>query len=142
MPVLTIIVMLYEIRLIVSKPGSDSPTKEHYIADALLHGEAEKTGYELYPNTDVDVISVCRSDIKEIVNAKEEDKPFFKATVIDVVTDDLGREKEMKYQMLVCAKDIADATSIMTEHLKQGYDMRLDAIRRVKILDYIQQGQG
>lgn len=133
--------MLYEIKLSVEKTldsGEQKTVKEHYICDAELHGDAEKTGFELYPNLQIDVFAVFRSDIKEIINEKEDDKPFYKATVIDVQTDlDTGKEKELKYQMLVCASDIVEATAIMNEYLKQGYDMRLDGIRRVKILDYI-----
>ncbi len=135
--------MLYEIKVNVEKPddgGEMKVHKEHYILDAELHGEAEAAGYQLYDGMrgEVDVVAVFRSDIKEIVNNKEENKPFFKATVVDVTTDiDTGKEKEMKYSMLVCAKDIVEATDLMQEQLKQGYDMRLDAIRRVKILDYL-----
>ncbi len=133
--------MLYEIKLKVEKTldsGEQKEVKEHYIVDAELHGEAETKGYELYPNMTVDVTAVFRSDIREIVNEKEDDKSFFKATVIDVFTDlDTGKEKETKYQMLVCAENIVEATNIMNQHLEQGYDMRLDGIKRVKILDYI-----
>lgn len=134
--------MLYEIKINVEKPdieGEMKLQKEHYILDAELHGEAEAAGYQLYDGMkgEVDVVAVFRSDIKEIVNEKAEDKPFFKATVVDVTTDDAGKEKELKYFMLVCAKDIVEATDLMQEQLKQGYDMRLDAIRRVKILDYL-----
>lgn len=137
--------MLYEIKLNAEKTldsGEQKKVREHYIVDAELHGEAEKIGYELYPNLSIDVFAVYRSDIAEIVNEKEDDKPFFKATVIDVSTDlDSGKEKELKYQMLVCAKDIVEATAIMNEYMKQGYDMRLDGIKRVKIIDYIKHGQ-
>lgn len=133
--------MLYEIKLSVEKTldsGEQKMVKEHYICDAELHGEAEKIGFELYPSQQIDVFAVFRSDIHEIVNEKEDDKPFYKATVIDVQSDlDTGKEKELKYQMLVCASDIVEATAIMNEYIKQGYDMRLDGIRRVKILDYI-----
>lgn len=128
--------MLYEIKLNVSK--EDKIIKEHYILEAVNHGDAEKIGYEIYPTgTDIDVFAVFRSDIKEIVNNKEVDKPYFKATVIDIFTDDSGKEKETKYQMLVCAADIMEATTYMESYLKQGYDMRLDAIRKVKIVDYL-----
>ena len=84
------------------------------------------------------MFSVARSDIREIINEKEEDKPFFKATVIDVFTDDeTGKEKETKYYMLVCAENVVEATLLVNEYLKQGYNLRLDGIKRVKILDYI-----
>ena len=135
--------MLYEIKLKVVKTldsGETKEVKEHYILDAELHGEAEARGYELYPGQEIDVFAVFRSDIREIVNDKEDDKPYYKATVIDVFEDqDTGKEKETKYQMLVCAGDIVEATELMNEYLGQGYNMRLDAIRRIKIVDYLKQ---
>lgn len=132
--------MLFETKITVVKTlpsGEEKDTKEHYILDAELYAEAEKAMYELYPGQSIDVSAIFRSDVREIINEKEEDKPFFKATVVDVVTDDSGKEKETKYQLLVCAEHVAEATELVNKHLRQGYDMRLDAIRRVKILDYL-----
>lgn len=134
--------MLYEIKLKVVRPnntGEEKEFKEHYILDAETHGDAEAVGYKLYPDHTVDVFAVFRSDIHEIINEKEDDKPFFKATVVDIMTDDNGKEKEMKYQMLVCAKDITEANAIISEYLRQGYNMRLDSLRRIKIVDYLKQ---
>lgn len=133
--------MLYESKIKVEKilnNGEQKEVKEHFILDAETFAEAEEITASQYPNNNFDVFAVFRSDIKEIVNQKEDDKPFFKATVCDITTDDLGKEKEIKYSVLVCATDIIDATNFMHEYLKQGYDMRLDGIRRVKIVDYIQ----
>lgn len=133
--------MLFEAKLRVEKnldSGEQKEVREHYIMDAELFAEAEKMMFELYPNQTIDVFSVARSDIREIINEKEEDKSFFKATVIDVFTDDeTGKEKETKYYMLVCAENVVEATLLVNEYLKQGYNLRLDGIKRVKILDYI-----
>lgn len=133
--------MLFETKLKVEKTmpsGETKEVKEHYILDAEKFGEAEKIAYELYPgNKTCDVFLVMRSDIREIINQKEEDKPFFKATVIDVFVDDSGKEKETKYHMLICAENLVEATNLVNEYLKQGYDLRLDGIKRVKIVDYI-----
>lgn len=131
--------MLFEAKLKVVKTldYGAKEVKEHYILDAELFAEAEQKMFELYPNMEIDVFSVFRSDIKEIINQKEEDKPFFKATIIDVFVDDSGKEKETKYFMLVCAKDVVEATLLVNEYLKQGYNLQLDGIKRVKIVDYI-----
>lgn len=132
--------MFFEAKLKVEKTLNSGEVKEvteHFILDAELFGEAEKIMYEEYPNHKVDVFAVYRSKIKEIINQKEDDKPFFKATVIDIFTDDSGKEKETKYEVLVCAASVAEATNITLEYLKQGYDLRLDEIKRVKIVDYI-----
>lgn len=133
--------MFYEIKLKrkgINAKGEEKEIKEHFILDAETHGDAETQGYALYEGTEVDVFAVFRSGYYEIVNEKEDDKPFFKATVIDTFTDDNGKEKEIKYAMLVCAADLTQAHDIMKEYLKQGYDnMRLDEIKRTKITDYI-----
>lgn len=131
--------MFYEIKLKVQKENAKGEMKEvteHYITDVELFAEAEQKGMELY-NNDCDVFSVIRSKIKEIVNGKQEEKPFFKATVTDTFTDDEGNEKDSKYFVLVCAKDIPEANKIMDEYLNQGFDMKLDGIVRTKILDVI-----
>ncbi|PWB11821.1 DUF4494 domain-containing protein [Paramuribaculum intestinale] len=133
--------MFFEAKLRVEKTldtGEQKEVKEHYIMDAELFAEAEKMMFELYPNQKIDVFSIGRSDIREIINDKEDDKPFFKATVIDVFTDDeTGKEKETKYYMLVCAENTVEATLLVNEYLKQGYNLRLDGIKRVKIIDYL-----
>lgn len=133
--------MFFEAKLRVEKTldtGEQKEVKEHYIMDAELFAEAEKMMFELYPNQKIDVFSIGRSDIREIINEKEDDKPFFKATVIDVFTDDeSGKEKETKYYMLVCAENTVEVTLLVNEYLKQGYNLRLDGIKRVKIIDYL-----
>lgn len=132
--------MFYEIKLKVEKENSKGEMKEvieHFITDVVLFAEAEKKGFEQY-NGYCDVISITRSNVVEIVNEKEEGKPFYKATLIDIFIDDNGNEKETKYYNLVCAKDITEANRLMQEHMRQGLnDMRLDAIQKTKIIDLI-----
>lgn len=131
--------MFYEIKLKVEKENSKGEMKEvieHFITDVELFAEAEAKGLEQY--VDCDVISITRSKAVEIVNEKEEDKPFYKATLIDIFIDDNGNEKGTKYYNLVCAKDITEANRLMQEHMRQGLnDMRLDGIVKTKIMDLI-----
>ena len=131
--------MFYEIKLKVEKENSKGEMKEvveHFITDVGLFDEAEAKGLEQYVGCDV--ISITRSNVVEIVNEKEEGKPFYKATLIDIFIDDNGNEKETKYYNLVCAKDITEANRLMQEHMRQGLnDMRLDAIQKTKIIDLI-----
>lgn len=131
--------MFYEIKLKVEKENSKGEMKEvveHFITDVGLFAESEAKGLEQY--VDCDVISITHSKVVEIVNEKEEDKPFYKATLIDIFIDDNGNEKETKYYNLVCAKDITEANRLMQEHMRQGLnDMRLDAIQKTKIIDLI-----
>ena len=130
--------MFYEIKLKVEKENSKGEMKEvieHFITDVVLFAEAN--GLEQY-NGNCDVISITRSNVVEIVNEKEEGKPFYKATLIDIFIDDNGNEKETKYYNLVCAKDITEANRLMQEHMRQGLkDMRLDGIVKTKIMDLI-----
>lgn len=139
--------MFYEIKLKVEKENSKGEMKEvieHFITDVGLFAEAEANGLEQYNgncdeyNGNCDVISITRSKVIEIVNEKEEGKPFYKATLIDIFIDDNGNEKETKYYTLVCAKDITEANRLMQEHMIQGLkDMRLDGIVKTKIIDLI-----
>ena len=87
--------MFYEIKLKVEKENGKGEKKEvieHFITDVELFAEAEAKGLEQY-NGDCDVFSITRSNVVEIVNEKEEDKPFYKATLIDIFIDDNGNEK-------------------------------------------------
>ena len=132
--------MLYEIKMTVpqvNEKGETKTVREHYILEAETHGDAEVQGYAMYEGQETDVIAVFRSKIREIVNDKEEEKPFFLATVTDTFTDDSGAEKELSYQMLVCASNLLEATRMMEEYMKQGYDMTVNALRKTMIKDYI-----
>ena len=132
--------MFYEIKLKVEKEnakGEMKEVKEHFITDVDLFCEAEARGLELY-NGESDVFSIIRSKVKEIVNSKEEDKPFFKATLIDIFVNDDGSEKENPYPVLVCATDLNEANKLIEEYMRQGLqDFRLDGIVKTKILDVL-----
>lgn len=131
--------MFYETRIKSTKKdekGKEKEVTEKFITQDELFSGVEAKGLELY-NGECDVTDIKRSKITEIINAKEEDKPFFKATLVDTFTDDEGVEKETKYNVLVCAKDVEEATKLMLEHMKQGYDMKLDGIVKTNILDLI-----
>lgn len=117
--------------------GELKQVSEHCIIDGCeLFAEVEAKALEEF-GAECDVFAITRSKIKEIVNQKDIDKPFFKATVVDVYTDDNGEEKESSYQVLVCGKNVAETTKIIEEYLKTGFDMRLDGIVKTKILDLL-----
>lgn len=131
--------MFYELKVKVTREnakGEPKQVSERYIMDCELFAEVEAKAFEEFGN-DADVFFIARSKIKEIVNQKEICNPFFKATVVDVITDDEGEEKELKEVVLVCAKNIADATKKMEEYLRQGFNMKLDGIVKTKILDLL-----
>lgn len=140
--------MYYEVKLSVEKEVPCKPSKagatacelkqvnEHYICECENALETYYKANELY-NNKCEVYSITASKIKEIVNTKTEDKPFFKATIVDIYLDGAGEEKEQKSAVLVCATDVKDATKIMEDYLKQGYNMGMTGINRTKILDII-----
>lgn len=133
--------MYYEIKLKTEKEKENGEMKEvaeHFITDVELFAEAECKGMDLY-NNNCDVFSIIRSKISEIVNRtdKTDDNHFFKATIVDVFSDDNGNEKETKYFVLVAAKNIPEANKRMESYLSQGFDMKLDGIVKTKILDVI-----
>lgn len=133
--------MFYEIKLKVereNKKGELKQVNEQFIIEGIdLFCEAEAKALELY-NGNCDVFAISRSKVREIVNAKEEDKPFFKATLIDIFTNDDGTIKETPYPVLVCAEDLKEANKLIEEYMKQGMqDFRLDGITKTKILDVL-----
>jgi len=110
------------------------------VVEAESHGDAEAIGYKIgekYGFKDVDVFAVFRSRFYEIVERNPEGECYFRAKVIDIFTDDNGEEKERSYDMLFLADDLKEAMKIITEYMEQGYNMRLDAVGRTRIEDYI-----
>lgn len=82
--------MLYLVtstRTIRNEKGEDKTIKEKYIVEGEIFADVELKIFQLW-NNENDVTAISRSKISEIVNEKEEDKPFFKAEVIDVFTDE------------------------------------------------------
>lgn len=132
--------MFYELKLKTQRENSKGEmkeVKEHFITDVDLFCEAEAKGMELY-NGNCDVFSIIRSKIREIVNDKQEDKPFFKATLIHIFVNDDGTEKETPYPVLVCASDLKEANRLMEDYMKQGLnDFRLEGIVKTKIIEVL-----
>lgn len=131
--------MFFEVTLAVDKLNEKGEAKrciEKYITDKMLFTEAEVIGLALY-NNECDVTAIKRSKISEIINNKEEDKPFFKAVVCTVITNDDGSEKEVDSHILVCEKDVKSATEKVAEYAKRNFGMELKSISRTKILDFL-----
>lgn len=123
--------MLYEIK--ARYTDGDKTVKVHYLLDAQLFAQAEVKVYEhLKDKADVDVISIKRSTIKEVIK-EDNDLDYYVATISDTYTDDKGNEKIIRYKQLLPAASIGEAQEAITEYLKQGYDMRLDAIKLTTI---------
>lgn len=124
--------MLYEVKARYTADG-DKTVKVHYLLDAQLFAQAEVTVYEqLKDKKDVDVVSIKRSTIKEVIRV-DNDLDYYVATVSDTYTDDKGNEKIIRYKQLLPAATIGEAQEAINDYLKQGYDMRLDAIKLTTI---------
>lgn len=132
--------MYYEITLKVNKvneKGEEKEVSEKFITNVELFSEAELKGLEQY-NNECDVTAIKRSNIMEIVNDHEVDKPFYKATIVSTFTDDNGKEKETKYHVLLHAENMVEATQIANEYMKQGMqDLKLVGINKSSILELI-----
>lgn len=135
--------MYYEVTTKVVRTQVDGMNKEvteRYLADCETFTEAEKMGAETYADysLDGDVVALKRSNIKEIVNEDENKEHYFKATIIDTYTYGSGKEKELRYYVLIRANDLSEATAKANEYMRQGLeDMRLDGIVKTKILELL-----
>ncbi len=135
--------MYYEMTTKVTRvkdDGTEKEVTERYITDCLTFEEAERKGMETYSadNTKGDVIAIKRSNVREIVNENEEKQHYFKATIVDIFTDDNGNEKELKYYVLIRADNLTEATSKANDYLRQGLsNMRLDGIVKTNILELL-----
>ena len=123
--------MLYEVK--ARYTDGDKTVKVHYLLDVQLFAQAEVKAYEqLQDKADVDIVSIKRSTIKEVIRV-DNDLDYYVATISDTYTDDKGNEKIIRYKQLLPAATIGEAQEAITDYLKQGYDMRLDAIKLTTI---------
>ena len=119
--------------------GSTKVVRESYlIIDAETFCDAE---YTLYMNnqdkTNIDVVSLKRSRIKEIANTNRENERMFIATLVDVFTDEDGHEKELTYDIAFFAMDIEKAHNFIMLYSQQGYCMELKGIVETKFIDVL-----
>lgn len=135
--------MIHEVQVQFTKidnNGNDKVIKEKYlVAEAESFGDAETQGYDHCDGeTDLDVINVKRSKVKEIINKRDtENQRIFIGDVADVRTNDEGEEVEIVYKVALFALDFDDAYKKINEWLKQGYDMTAIGMKKTKFLDVI-----
>lgn len=122
----------------VNEKGNDVVVKESYILqDKESFGDVEDTMYSEFNNTltDMEVIAIKRSRIKEVANSRSngEDKIYL-ATIADIFIDDNSNEKEIKYVIALFAKTFDGAKAFISEYLKQGYNMQLKSLKETKFI--------
>lgn len=125
----------------VNDKGNDVVVKESYILqDKESFGDVEDTMYSEFNNTltDMEVIAIKRSRIKEVANSRSngEDKIYL-ATIADIFVDDNSNEKEIKYVIALFAKTFDGAKAFISEYLKQGYSMQLKSLKETKFIEVI-----
>jgi len=135
--------MIYETKcsfIKVDDNGNDKVVKERYIVEeAESFGDAEKQTYDFCDGeTDLDVIDVKRSKIKEILNSRDTgDDKIFVADVADVQHNDNGEEVELVYKVALFALNVDAAYNYIKSYLEQGYNMTLVGLKKTKYNEVI-----
>lgn len=141
--------MLIEVRTKVAWviDGKIRKKTETYILDRETFSLAEQEVISLL-NTYKDEgtveyyeIQVMRiSSITEICNQYQGDISFI-ATLRDIVLQDDGTEKQLKYKVLLWADNISQAMANTRELASQGYDMQIDSLKEVNYTYLNSQGE-
>lgn len=134
--------MIYESRVSFTKivKGNDKVMKEKYmVAEAASFGDAETQTYEFCDGeTDLDVIDVKRSKVREIINTRtDENDVIFVADIADTQINEDGEEVELIYKWALFANDFDQAYKRVNEYLKQGYNMQAVGMKKTKFVDVI-----
>ncbi len=135
--------MIYEATIqfiAIDNNGNDKSTKQSYIIEnAELFAQVENRLYEEFEGyTDLDVVAIKRSKIKEIANERtSDDEKVFLATLVDVFLNDDGSEKEIKYTIAFYSKDMNTAHAYIREYVSQGYNMGVKQIKESKLIDVL-----
>lgn len=120
--------------------GNDRSITEDYIVDQELFGEAEMRSYQEF-NGECDVVAIKRlTNLKEFVNERndEVDVDLYLATLEEKFVNDDGDESAMKYQVIVYAQNINEATRLLNDYLKQGLDnLTLIGVKKTKIIGFL-----
>lgn len=127
--------------VLVKDDGSERKVTEKYIIDnSLSFTDAENILLSLFGNNDdFEILSIKKSKVREIVNTRQSDDDLiWLAEMMDVFLTDEGDEKQMKYKVLVFAKTFDSAKAIMSDYMKQGFDMSLISLKLSKFNDIIQ----
>ena len=86
-------------------------------------------------NTDgsFEILSIRQSPIKEIADQFHGEKSFI-VTLRDTFHDDNGREKSLRYKVLLYADNPSDAMHNASLLQRQGYEMQIEGLREVNYI--------
>lgn len=138
---------MYEVKLnytIVDKKGNDKIKCENLILEhAESFADAEQIGYDYGSGlTGIDVISIKRSKLKEIVNEKpfnDETCKIYVAQIVDHFVDfETEETKDIKYSVALFAHNMKEAHQAIEQYMKQGLeDMDLVGIKETNFTDVL-----
>jgi len=120
--------------------GKEKVKKEKFVFDKCeSFGEVEQKAIDLFDHlSEMEVIAIKQSKVKEIVNYKKyQDEKIFDATLRDVFVDEDGNEKYINYHILLCAKTFDNAKDLVSQYLKQGYDLTLITLKETSFVDIL-----
>lgn len=120
--------------------GKEKVKKEKFVFDKCeSFGEVEQKAIDLFDHlSEMEVIAIKQSKVKEIVNYKKyQDEKIFDATLRDVFVDEDGNEKYINYHILLCAKTFDNAKDLVSQYLKQGYDLTLVTLKETSFVDIL-----
>lgn len=129
-------------RVVMDNKGNDkSITEAFFIENCTSWADAEDKMLA-YFNSENDVVGMAISKVLEVVNTPTQEEKMdmfvYRAVIASIYTDDDGNEKEMKYPVLLWAKNIDEAMNVVNNYLRQGLeDMSLVSITKTKIVEVI-----
>lgn len=128
--------------IIDQKSGNDkSITEAFFIENCTSWADAEDKMLT-YFNSENEVVAMAISKVMDVVNCptqeEKEERYVYRAVIATIYTDDDGNEKELKYPVLLWAKDFDNAMTIVNEYISQGLeDMTLVSLQKTKIVEVI-----
>ena len=138
---------MYEIQITfveADSKGNDRNRKQNFILEhAESFANAEEIGYDYGSGlTAIDVVSIKRSKLKEIVNEKpfgDETCKIYVAQIVDHFVDvDTEETKDIKYSVALFAHDMKEAQQAIEQYMKQGLeDMDLVGIKETNFTDVL-----
>lgn len=135
---------MYELQInyvTVDNKGNDRNVKENLVLlSATSFADAEETGYKYGDGlTDIDVVSIKRSKIKEVLNERSKETDLiWQAELMTLFCDDEGNEKQIKYKTILFAETFDAAKVFISVYMQQGYeDMSLVSLKLTKFNEVI-----
>lgn len=132
--------MYYESIIKTEKIADNGKTKtvtERYLVEACSFTECEAKVNTFLEVVEFELKNINPKKYEQVIEGDNE--MFFIATIIFLETDDNGKEKEFKRQIVINSDNIENAKQIADKDVEQFiYLARLGDIKESKIIDVIQ----